>query len=342
MEESRHGLREGRRYGVLLCWILACSLTAGCGHRQAGTAKTPPVEAPPLARVGDARITEEDFAFEVQRRTKAGAPVESAQALLQDLIQREAMLQEARRAPWIHEPEAKRERDNQLLVQWLDRALQAEEDRVAVTDGELRAYYDAHRGDVTRPAVVRLAMLYRRVSPQEAEAAAKEMEATRTAYLADRATSTRNGRIPGFGTLAAQASEDAVSRYRGGDLGWLEPGRKDYRWPGAVLDTGFALPKGGVSDILKTEEGLYVVMKCDERDAQVTPFEEASVALRRRLVREKQEALEKDFVRGLLARAKVEVNADRAARLTVRGAEPHAPPPAVRSVAKLMAGPPPP
>ena len=117
------------------------------------------------------------------------------------------------------------------------------------------------------------------------------------------AQATRDGRIPGFGALAAEASEHATSRYRGGDIGWIETGRDAYPLPAAIVETGFALPVGGVSDVIETEEGLYVVMKQDQREARTAPFEEVADTLRRRLLRDRRDRVEAAFNSNLLARA---------------------------------------
>ena len=48
----------------------------------------------------------------------------------------------------------------------------------------------------------------------------------------------------GFGAVAVEYSDDQVSRYRGGDIGWLDDGNFSYRWPKEVLAAGYALEKG--------------------------------------------------------------------------------------------------
>lgn len=336
---------------VALAGVAVCGLTAGCGRREPVRAEgedAPPAApaaepaSPPLARVGTTAITEEDFAFELRRRRETGVPTGDAESVLEDLVRRAAMLQEAERAEWMDEPELRRERDNLRLSQWLDRTLRQEKDRVAVSDDELRAHYEAHVADHTMPALVRIAILHRRDAsrdPAASHALADGLREVRRRFLADREGATQKGRIPGFGTLASEASEDAASRYRGGDLGWLDPARDDARWPAAVLKAGFALQTGEVSDVIAAGDGLYVVMKQDERAARVTPFEQVATTIRRRLLREKQEATERAFVDGILARAGVEVNRERAARLVVPSVEPVSDPPMLLPVGEASTGP---
>ncbi len=322
MRLKGYGLRtrvgQATVHGVLiLCG--AAILLSGCGRKAEEPEVVP--EPEPLARVGDRVITEAEFAFEVERRLASGRPMDDADSVLRDLIEREAMLIRAAADEALRDPAVQRELENHKLVQWLDRSLQVLKDEVRVSEDDLRAAYEADMESFTRPALARLAILYRRVSLRDPDETMKslraELEAARELYLADPAAATRDGRIPGFGAIAADHSEDQVSRYRGGDLGWLDTSRTDHRWPEEVVQAGFALEPGEVSPVLVTDEGLFVVMKSGWREEQVTPFEEASIVLRRRVIRSKQEAVEREFMSNVLASVDVRINPEKAERLAI-------------------------
>jgi parvulin-like peptidyl-prolyl isomerase len=305
-----------------LLLALAAAGAGGCG-RQPEQAPAPAVPAP-LARVGEAAITVEDFEAEVGRRRAGGRLPADAATLLREMIERQAMLQKAG-AEMARDPEVKRELENLLLARWLEKSRQAEKAAIVVTDEELRAAYASGRQAWTRAEQARLAILYRRLASGAGAAEAEQLAGALRKAVADfksaPSAATRGGRMQGFGALAAEASEETVSRYRGGDLGWLDTSRSDYRWPAEVVQAGFALGLGEVSDVIRAGDGLYVVMKSDARAASVTSFEEAAVGLRRRLLREKQEAAEREFKRRLLAEFKVEIDRDSAARLKLPVAE---------------------
>lgn len=319
-------------------WVWCAALLAGLAGSGCGKKLPPAAEPGPLAQVGDVAITEEDFAFEVRRRQETGRPLGDSQAILKDLIERQAMLQKAERSEIMQDPAIRRELENKQLGQWLDRSLQVERDAVRVTDEDLRAHYDAHPEAYTRPAMSRLAMMYRRMNLRDSEedraAVREELEQGRTAFLADPAAATQNGQMPGFGAVAARFSEDPGSRYRGGDLGWIEESGEDRRQPAAVIEAGLALAVGAVSDVIPAGDGLYVVMKSDRRPVRVTPFDEVAPALRRQLIRLRQEEVERGFMDKLMAETKISINADKAARLTVPSAAVPAPP-ELRSIQDL-------
>jgi len=194
----------------------------------------------------------------------------------------------------------------------------------------LRAAYEADLAAHTRPATIRVAMLYRKIPSSELaednQSARAELLAARDAYRRDPAAATQNGRISGFGALAADVSEDAVSRYRGGDIGWHEPGKDAYRWPKPVMDAAFALNKGEISELIEHEDGLYLVMKSDERPEAVTPFEEAKITMRRGMIRAKQDAVEAQFRSNLMSGVKIEINQELLGRMELPQRAQSAPP----------------
>lgn len=300
-------------YGAIL--VGGALLLGGCRSRQQDE-----WDEDLLAMVNDTAITTEDFTFEVQRRLESGRPIQDAETVLDELIERELMLQRAKTSDRLQDPVVQRELENQVLVAWLDDALHTQRDGVRVSEDDLRAAYEERLDAFTRPALMRLAILYRRRSPLDPEETQvslhAELEQARVAYLQDPESATRSGRLQGFGTIAAAHSEHTVSRYRGGDLGWFDPQGGVSGVPDPVLSAGASLVPGAVSEILAFDDGLYVVMKTGEREAQVTPYEEAVIVLRRRLIRERQDLVEEQFRAALREGASISVHADK-----VRGLE---------------------
>ena len=322
---------EVRRPLMVATLVLA---VAGCGKSPAPE----PVD-PPLARGGEVAITEEDFAFEIERRRSTGRPLTDPESIIQDLIERQAMLQAAAQSEVLNDPIVRRELENRQLGQWLDRSLQVERDAVRVTDEDLRAHYEDNIDRFRREGMARLAILYRQVQAFDPQEGTEELRAAlasaRAAFLENREAVTQQGRLQGFGTIAADASEDTISRYRGGDLGWLEFSALTNRIPLAVAESGLALAPGEVSDVIVVDRGVYVVMKSDERPATVTPFDEVAPTLRRRLIRIKQEEVERAFMSNLLAQTSIEINPERAKALQLPALEPPATPPVLRPLSEI-------
>ncbi len=137
--------------------------------------------------------------------------------------------------------------------------------------------------------------------------------------------------------MAVEYSDDQVSRYRGGDLGWLDEGNFSYRWPKAVLEAGYTLPQGGVSGIIEADDGLYAVMKTDRRDGTTTSLEEAKPSLRRELLAKKRTEIEAAFLAENRRLTGAEVRTDVLATVTI-SAPPARSAPAAESSPPVLPG----
>ena len=306
-------------FGTVLAVCCIGLIPAGCKPKATPSAETSPV----VAEVGGRKITQAGFEAEAARRQAAGHLAASAKELLGEMIEREAMLVKAE-ASGIAQSEAFRsDTESRLLSQWVASTLAKKRDGVKVTDGELKAAYEERKDTAfTSAALTRLAILYRKVSGRIGDDVAQALEKSLSegvaAFEKDRAASTNNGRLPGFGKIAADYSEDTVTRYRGGDLGWLNLEQGEHpRVPKEVLAAGAALAQGKVSAPLRAGDGVYVVMKVGERMAKQMTFQEAVPTLRRRLLREKQRAVEAQFKADVLGSVPVKVAEGEAGKLSL-------------------------
>jgi parvulin-like peptidyl-prolyl isomerase len=117
--------------------------------------------------------------------------------------------------------------------------------------------------------------------------------------------------------VAAQHSEDQVTRYRGGDLGWIESDAKETRLPANVLEAGRALEKGKRSGVLEATDGFYVIMKTDARAGGPRAMEEVADNLRQQLLRDKRRVLEEQFLSDAMQSSKASINADAASKVAL-------------------------
>src|SRR5271154_6889162 len=131
------------------------------------------------------------------------------------------------------------------------------------SDAALRAYYDAHIDDykVENRAHVEHILL-RTIGKTDAEIA--EIRQKAEAVL-KQAKSGAN-----FEELAKKFSEDDATKPKGGDLGWIIEGQTVPEFQQAA----FTLPKGSVSDLVKTQYGFHIIKVLDHENAHTKPFDE--------------------------------------------------------------------
>jgi parvulin-like peptidyl-prolyl isomerase len=253
-----------------------------------------------LATVGSRPITAEDVRSEVERRQKAHQPVPEKSALLQEMVAHEALLQRARQAGLESDPDVRREMENLLIGQLKERELTPRLDGLPVSEEEIQAAYQSNLQRYTRPAKVRLAILVLQANPKMSESKRAGLKArlqeARQRLEENPAPGGRGPAAQGFGALAIRYSDDQASRYRGGDIGWIDPDAPSTRWPRQVVATGCALQKNQVSELIETPDGLYLVMKTDHREAIVTPFPQVRESIRQSLLVQKQRDLRESFL----------------------------------------------
>lgn len=277
--------------------------------------------SPVLASVGEHQIRMDDFRKEVDRRQALRQPLPDREALLEEMITHQALLQRARQAGLDQDPAVQREIQFLLISRFRERHLATRLEAVTVAPEEVKAAYDQDLARYTQPAQVRLALLFLKKDRLMSEAKTKELRArmteAREQAIVQPASGGRGPAAQGFGALAIRYSDDPASRYRGGDIGWMEPDHPKQRWPGVVIEAGLALEPGQVSDVIETEDGLYLAMKTDARPSRVTPIEEVRAALHQSLLARKRRALEATFRQEAAQQAGVRIHRDALASVTM-------------------------
>jgi peptidyl-prolyl cis-trans isomerase C len=268
-----------------------------------------------LAEVGGQRITASDFRLEVERRLAARKPVPDKETVLQEMVTHVALLERARMAGIPDEMGVRREMENLVIAHWKERELGKRLAALTVSDTEIEEDYSKNQSQHSRPAQARFAWLSIKAEAKthSADRRAEQRDRLNTALRQDRNSPSIGKSNPeerGFGTLAAQISDDQSSRYRGGDLGWVELGKGPSRVPAEVIDLGWKLAVGQVSPAIETADGYFAIMKTDERSAKVIPLDDLRAGLRQSLLarkrRDTEEAFRKEAVAATAARTHAE------------------------------------
>ncbi len=134
--------------------------------------------------------------------------------------------------------------------------------RSPVSEQEIRAYYDAHIDRYriqNRARVSRI--LFKTVGKTDAEV--EEIRGKAEGVLKKAKSGAK------FEDLAKQNSEDST-KDAGGDLGWIAQGQTVPEFEKAA----FTLPKGSISDLVKTRYGIEIIKVVDRENARTQSFEE--------------------------------------------------------------------
>jgi peptidyl-prolyl cis-trans isomerase D len=132
-----------------------------------------------------------------------------------------------------------------------------------VSDDALRAYYSAHIDEYKVDNRVHVEhILFKTVGKTDAEIAEIRQKAE------DVLKKAKGG--ANFEDLAKKYSEDDGTKVRGGDLGWIVEGQTVPEFQQAA----FTLPKGSISDLVKTQYGFHIIKVLDHEMAHTKSFDE--------------------------------------------------------------------
>jgi len=173
----------------------------------------------------------------------------------------------------------------------------------AVTDAEVKAYYDEHLSEYQRPAMKRASHIVV-ATLDEAKAILAEAKA------ADLRT---------FRTLAREKSIDEATKLRGGDLQYFDPKGKAQPSGEVVVTEAFAKAISqlkAVGDVvatpIKVDAGFSVAKLTGERPAISRKLAEVTDSIRTRIARTRRQEAIDAFVKALQEKTKPEVFAERA------------------------------
>jgi peptidyl-prolyl cis-trans isomerase D len=154
-----------------------------------------------------------------------------------------------------------------------------------VSDDELKALYQQNIQQYQVPNRVHAEhILLTTVGKTDAEVA--EIKAKGEDILAQAKKKGAN-----FEDLAKKYSEDPGSKTKGGDLGWIVQGQTVPEFEKAA----FSLPKGEVSDLIRTQYGFHIIKVLDKETAHTKPFDEVKETLRTPLLLQKADAQEESI-----------------------------------------------
>lgn len=134
--------------------------------------------------------------------------------------------------------------------------------RTAVSDEEVRTYYNDHIDMYKLPDRAHVAhILFKTVGKTDAEVEEIRKKAE------DLLKQAKSGKD--FAALAKQYSED-TSKDKGGDIDWIVKGQTVPEFEAVA----FSLPKGSISDLVKTQYGFHIIKVIDRENARTQTVDE--------------------------------------------------------------------
>jgi peptidyl-prolyl cis-trans isomerase SurA len=175
-------------------------------------------------------------------------------------------------------------------------------ERIAISEADAQAYYDAHSAEFTVPAEATVREIVVTVAGTDRGAAREKAEGIRARAAAPGAD---------FAAIAKESS-DAGTKSQGGLLGLVKKG--DLAAP--LEAAAFSVPVGEVSEVIEVEHGFHI-LKIDARtDASLKSFATVRGEVEAKLQGERFEEASKAYLKKLWAEATIWVSPKYEARLS--------------------------
>jgi len=144
---------------------------------------------------------------------------------------------------------------------------------IQISDDQLKARYQANIQQYQVPSRVHVEhILFMTVNKPDAEVEEIKKKAE------DVLKQVKKGGK--FDELAKKYSEDPGTKDKGGDLGWIVENQtvKEFQ------SVAFSLPKGQVSDLVRTQYGFHIIKVLDKETAHTKPFDEVKAQIQPNLL----------------------------------------------------------
>jgi peptidyl-prolyl cis-trans isomerase C len=299
----------------------------------------PKTDANAVATINGEVVSKNEFEVELSRELQAmeGVPPRTPeqtepfkQALLETLIDRAVLLQAAKTAQVAVTPEEvdrrvlalaseypaesfdaalaqgqttrseleKKTKEQLTIEKLFDKEVYA---RVAVTEDQIRRYFDAHTAEFTEPEQVRASQIVVK-GLDDAKKLQQQLWAGKK-----------------FPDLARRYSLGPEARV-GGDLGFFARGVM----PPQFDEQLFKLPVNQVSDVVSTDYGFHLFKVMEKKAGRKRELAEVRGQIEKRLLGELREKAQKDYVKSLRSVAVVAVNKDALQSVSSRPTRPKA------------------
>lgn len=260
-------------------WLISFSILAQSNSFAA-------IEA---AKVNDKVITLDQVNARITEQIRSGSPIAlSKKDALEDLVKREAAIQEARRLKLDQDPTIAERINNVLFFAVIEKKLGPEFEKITLSDAEAKNWYE--KNPEIRTSHIFLALASDASSDDE-----KKISAKLNSILSE----IKSGKIS-FAEAAQKNSEDP-SAAMGGDLDYRMKDRLDPNYYRAAMKLG---KSGDISGIIRTPFGLHLIRLTGKH----TWSEVDRQNVKRIIFEEKRSGMISNFLGGLRQKAKVNVN----------------------------------
>jgi peptidyl-prolyl cis-trans isomerase D len=172
---------------------------------------------------------------------------------------------------------------------------------VQVTRDDLQAYYNQHRDQYRVPEQIKVSHIWIKMPLPGPDGKIDDKGVADAQHRAeDLLKQLKSGAK--FEDVAKKSSEDTGSANVGGSLGWIGKSQMGAEFEKAAA----ALPKGKISDVVKTLDGFHIIRVDDRQDAHMKTLDEVKAEIEPVVKQQKTQQMAQKQAEDLLQQAKAQ------------------------------------
>lgn len=172
---------------------------------------------------------------------------------------------------------------------------------VQITPDDLRAYYQQHRDQYRMPEQVKVSHILIKTPLPGPDGKVDEKGVAEAQHRAEDLLKQLKGGAK-LEDLAKKYSEDPGSAKQGGSLGWIGKGQTVPEFE----KTAFSLPKGQISDLVKSSYGFHIIRVTDKQEAHMKALDEVKAEIEPVLKHQKGQQVAQKQGEALLKQARAQ------------------------------------
>jgi len=173
------------------------------------------------------------------------------------------------------------------------------ESGIQITQADLQSYYDQHRDQYRVPEQVKVSHILIKTPLAGPDGKVDDKGVAEAQHRAEDLLKQLKGGAK-FETVAEKYSEDPGSAKQGGSLGWIGRGQTVPEFE----KTAFSLPKGQMSDLVKSSYGFHIIRVDDKQDAHMKSLDEVKSEIEPILRHQRAQQIAQQKAETLLADAR--------------------------------------
>ncbi len=247
-----------------------------------------------LATINGSTIKKDAFRKTMSRRMGDYSSIKKRRELLDEMVQFEVSYAAAVKQGIDKDPLVTAAFRRMVVNRFLGKDLDHRLEGITVTEDEIRHYHTEHMDTFTSPEMAHVAII--KISLPSNVSKQRKAQLLQKAQQARNEAAALPENVTTLAAVAVKYSDDPVSRYRGGDAGWINTEVSPKKWEQVVINTIPSLSRPGeLSSIVVGKEGFYLIKLMEIRESASIAIEKVSGKITHLLVHEKRKQVIDDF-----------------------------------------------